>query len=51
MGFAHHCVYLSFYFYIILQIRQYPKVVGLLPSRQPSLIQFDHNGRVLRRPA
>ena len=40
-----------FYFYIILQIRQYPKVVGLLPSRQPSLIQFDHNGRVLRRPA
>ena len=27
MGFAHHCVYLSFYFDIILEIRQYPKVV------------------------
>jgi hypothetical protein len=25
MGLAYHCVYLSFYFYIILEIRQYPK--------------------------
>ena len=28
MGLAYHCVYLSFYSYIILEIRQYPKVVG-----------------------
>jgi hypothetical protein len=27
MGLAHHYVYLSFHFYIILEIRQYPKVV------------------------
>jgi hypothetical protein len=26
MGFAHHCVYLSFHFHMILEIRQYPKV-------------------------
>jgi len=26
MGLAHHCVYLSFHSYIILEIRQYPKV-------------------------
>jgi hypothetical protein len=26
MGFAHHCVYLSFHSYMILEIRQYPKV-------------------------
>ena len=26
MGLAYHYVYLSVYFYIILEIRQYPKV-------------------------
>jgi hypothetical protein len=26
MGLAHHCVYLSFHFHMILKIRQYPKV-------------------------
>ena len=29
MGLAHHCVYLNFHCYIILEIRQYPKVVRL----------------------
>ena len=28
MGFAHHCLYLSFHSYIISEIRQYPKVGG-----------------------
>ena len=28
MGLAYHCVYLNFYSYIILEIRQYPKVAG-----------------------
>ena len=28
MGFAHHCVYLTFHSHMILEIRQYPKVVG-----------------------
>jgi len=27
MGLAYHYVYLSFYSYIILEIRQYPRVV------------------------
>ena len=26
MGFAHHCVYLTFHSHMILEIRQYPKV-------------------------
>jgi hypothetical protein len=30
MGFAHHCVYLTFHSHMILGIRQYPRVVANL---------------------
>jgi hypothetical protein len=47
MGFAYHCVYLSFHFHMILEIRQYPKVTvtaiacilfvlrALVPAHEP----------------
>lgn len=47
MGFAHHCVYLTFHSHMVLGIRQYPKVTvttlayilfvlsGLVPAHEP----------------
>jgi hypothetical protein len=40
MGFAHHYVYLSFYFYIILEIRQYPGTASMLGARIGATTSF-----------
>jgi hypothetical protein len=41
MGLAHHCLYLNLHFYIISEIRQYPKVVANLRFADDSEVDVD----------
>jgi hypothetical protein len=46
MGFAHHCVYLTFYSHMISEIRQYPKVtVTAVPEKRLSLVFGESTNR------